>query len=96
VLRRRFDLPHADLREREVAEGTASVPALVPLLGEQALRLGGGIDVLRLQPRDSRKSVSFLAASFGIEKVVGERLRVALREAEDAQPGQGVFGLQPD
>jgi hypothetical protein len=36
-----------------------------------------------------------LTASFCIEEVVGERLRLALGEAEGAQPGQGVFGLQP-
>ena len=95
MLRRRFDLPPADLREREVAEGAASIPALVPLLSEQPLRLGGRNDVLRLQPRDSRKAVAFLTAPFGIDKVVGERLGFALGIAEGAQPGQGVFGLQP-
>jgi hypothetical protein len=39
--------------------------------------------------------VSFLTASFGIEKVVGERLGFALGIAEGAQPGQGIFDLQP-
>jgi hypothetical protein len=38
--------------------------------------------------------VSLLAPSLGIEEVVGQRLRVALGEAERAQPGQGVFGPQ--
>jgi hypothetical protein len=91
VLRRRFDLRRADLRKCEVAEGAASVPALVPLLREQLLRLRDRIDSLCFQPLDPGETVTSLAASLGIEEVVGERLRLALGEAEGAQPGQGVL-----
>ena len=73
----------------------ASVPALVPLFRQQPLRLRDRIDVLRFEPLDPGQTVASLAASFGIEEVVGERLGLALSEAEGAQPGQGVFGLQP-
>jgi hypothetical protein len=38
--------------------------------------------------------VSLLATSLGIEEVVGERLRLALCEAEGTQSGQGVFSPQ--
>jgi hypothetical protein len=92
---RRPDLRRADLGEGEIAERAASVPALVPLLREQSLRLGGGIDVLGLQPFDPREAVSLLAAPLRIEEVIGERLRLTLGEAEGAKPGQGVFGPQP-
>lgn len=95
MLRGRLDLRHADLGKCQVAEGAAPVPALVPLLREQPQRLGGRIDVLRLQPRNPGEAVSGLTASFRIEKVVGERLCFAFGIAEGAEPGQGVFGLQP-
>ena len=95
MLRRRLDLRHADLRKREVAEGAASVPALVPLLRQQPLRLRDRIDDLCFEPLDPGQTVASLAASFGIEEVVGERLRLVLGEAEGEEPGQGVFGLQP-
>jgi hypothetical protein len=71
-----------------------AVPAFVAVLRQQSLGLGGRIDRLRLQPFDPGEAVSLLAPSLGIEEVVGQRLRVALGEAERAQPGQGVFGPQ--
>jgi hypothetical protein len=39
--------------------------------------------------------MSRLASSFGVEEVVGERLRLELGEAQRAEPGEGVFRLQP-
>jgi hypothetical protein len=95
VLWRRLDLGRADLRQGQVAERAASVPALVALPRQQPLGPGGRIDLLSLQPFDPGETVSLLAPSFGIEEVVGERLRLELGEAERAQPGQGVFRLQP-
>jgi hypothetical protein len=94
VPRRRLDLGRADLREGQVAERAAAVPALVAFRGQQLLRLGGGVDGLGLQPFDPSEAVSLLAPSLGIEEVVGERLRLPLGEAEGTQPGQGVFGPQ--
>ena len=95
MLWRRLDLGRADRCERQVAEGAASVPALVSLFREQPLRLSGRIDVLGLQPLDPGEAVPLLAPPFGVKEVVGEGLRLALGEAEGAQPGQSVVGLQP-
>ena len=92
---RRLDLRRTDLGQGEVAEGPASVPALVALLREQPLRFGGGIDLLRLEPLDPRKAVPLLAAPLRIEEVVSEGLRLILGKTEGAKPGQGVFGPQP-
>jgi hypothetical protein len=91
VPRRRFDLGRANLREGQVAERAAPVPAFVALLRQQPLGTGGRIDRLGLQPFDPGEAVSLLAPSLGIEEVVGERLRLRLGEAERAEPGQGVF-----
>ena len=93
--RLRVDLRSADLVQGEVAEGPAPVPALVALLREQPLRRGGGIDLLGLEPLDTREAVPLLSAPLRIEEVVGERLRLRLGEAEGAKPRQGVFGPQP-
>jgi len=74
ALRRVGELGFDDLRERQVAERAAPVPALVAALRDLDLGLGAGIEIgQRRQPVDTRQSMSGPTAPLGVEKVVGER-----------------------
>jgi hypothetical protein len=73
-LRRVGKLRFDDLRERQVAERAAPVPALVAALGDLDLGLGVRVEIRqRREPLDARESMTCAAAPLGVEKVVGER-----------------------
>ena len=92
VSRRGRDLRRADCTQREVAERAAAVPALEALLGLEPLGASVDVDLTAGEPLDPRQPVAALAATLGVQEVIGQELRLALGEAELAQLGQGVFG----
>jgi hypothetical protein len=82
VRRRRFELRRADLRERQIAECAAAVPAFETFVRNESLRPCRRIDVLLFKPWDSGEAVPLLAAALCVEEVLGKRLGIALGEAE--------------
>ena len=87
VLWRRRELRLRDRRQRQVAERTVAVPALVAGLGVDALRLRVRPEVgQRLEPVDPGEAVPELPARLGIEEVGGERGGVGVGEAERRDP----------
>ena len=84
---RRLDLRPDDLREDEVAERAARLPALEPLLGNDAFRPRAGLQpVQSLEPVDAREPVARLPALLRRDEVPGEHAGVPLAEAEAADP----------
>ena len=86
-LGRVLELARADRREREVAECAAALPALVAALRDDTFGRGSRIEAGQsLEPFDTSKPVSALAAPLGVEKVVGKRAGVLFRETERTDP----------
>ena len=59
-----------------------AVPPLVARLRSKALRLGGDVELQRAKPGDSRNTVPGPAAAVRVLKMVGEKPRVGLAEAQ--------------
>lgn len=75
-----------DRLEHEVADGAASLPALVPILGDDALGAGGGVEAgQRLEPRDACEAMPGAAGVLGVEDVGAQGARRVLAEA--VKPG---------
>jgi hypothetical protein len=87
------ELRGADLRQRQVAERSAAVPALVALGRDEPLGLRGGIELLLGEPIDPREPVAGLPSGLRIEEVGGERLGVTSLEPEVEQAWQRLVRL---
>ncbi len=71
------------------------MPALVSGLRDDPLRAGSRVEVgQRPEPLDPREAVTALPPPLGIDEVLGEGLRVGLREAERPDPRQNLVGVQ--
>ena len=83
--RRVEELRLDDPRENEIAERAVSLPTLVAVLDESALRRRSGIEVGQFgEPVEARGPVPRAIPAVGLLEVVGKRPRVGFREAKSA------------
>ncbi len=76
-----------DRVQREVAERSVAVPALVSGLGEHPQRPGGGVELRpALEPFEPSQAVAGATRVLGVEEVVGDHAGVLGGESERGEP----------
>jgi hypothetical protein len=75
-----------DASQRDVAERSATLPALEAGLGDRPFRPSGGVELRQgREPADTGDAMSSLAARVGVQEMVGENGGVRVVEPERSQ-----------